>query len=329
MLLFLQDNGITELFQSGFKALHSTESAFLKVSNDVLLSTDSGTFVVLVLLDLSAAFDTVDHSILISRLEHCVGIRGITLDWFQSYLTDRSFCVKIDNFASIKVPLPHGVPQGSILGPLLFGLYFIPLGSVFRKHSISFHFYADDCQIYVPLAQNNAHSVQPLIDCLNDIKAWLSFNFHSLNENKTDVMVFGPSCCSPPNGDLGPLSLYLKECVSNLGVKFNSDFKFEKQISSVVQKSFYQLHQIAKVKPILSRPDLEKLIHAFITTRLDYCNALYVGISQASLARLRLVQNSAARLLTQTCRHEHITPILASLCATELILSFCYLLLNV
>jgi len=165
----------------------------LKVSNDMLLSTDSGKYVVLVLLDLSAAFDTVDHSILISRLEYCVGIKGVALDWFWSYLTDRSLCVKCDNFVSSTAPLPHGVPQGSILSPLLFALYLLPLSSVFREHSISFHFYADDSQIYLPLAQKNAHSVQPLIDCLNDIKAWLSFNFLSLNENKTEVMMLGPS----------------------------------------------------------------------------------------------------------------------------------------
>ena len=125
--------------------------------------------------------------------------------------------------------------------------------------------------------------------------------------------MFGPSYHSSPNVDLGSLSLYLKDCVTNLGVKFDTDFKFEKQISGVVQKSYYQLRQIAKVKPILLRPDLEKLIHAFITTRLDYCNSLYIGISQTSLARLQLVQNSAARLLTQTRRREHIDPILASL----------------
>ncbi|CAJ1061240.1 RNA-directed DNA polymerase from mobile element jockey [Xyrichtys novacula] len=198
LLPFLEDNGITELFQSGFKALHSTESALLKVSNDILMTTDSGKFVVLVLLDLSAAFDTVDHSILISRLEHCVGIKGVALDWFRSYLRDRSFCVQIDNSASSTAPLPHGVPQGSILGPLLFAFYLLPLGSVFRKHGISFHFYADDCQIYLPLAQNNSNSVHQLTDCLKDIKAWLSFNFLSLNENKTEVMLFGPSGGHPP-----------------------------------------------------------------------------------------------------------------------------------
>ena len=141
---FLEENGITELFQSGFKPLHNTESALLKVSNDILLSTDSGKFVVLVLLDLSAAVDTVEHSMLISCLEHFVGIKGVAFDWFRSNLTDRSFCVKFDNFVSSTAPLPHGVSQSSTLSPLLFALYLLPLGSVFRKQSISFNFYADD-----------------------------------------------------------------------------------------------------------------------------------------------------------------------------------------
>ncbi|XP_061735347.1 discoidin, CUB and LCCL domain-containing protein 2 isoform X1 [Nerophis ophidion] len=208
-------------------------------------------------------------------------------------------------------PLPHGVSQGSILAPILFALFFLPLGSIFSKYGIAFHFYADDCQIYFPMAQNN--TVQRLIDCLHDIKVWLSANFLSLNKDKTEVMMFGPSRSPSPNVDLGTLTPYLSDCVTNFGVKFGSDFKFQKQISSVVQKSFYQSRQIAKVKPLLSGHDLEKLIHAFISNGLDYCNALYVGISQASLARLQLVQNSAARLLTQTRRREHITPILASL----------------
>lgn len=145
------------------------------MSNDGLLSTDSGKCVVLLILDFPPTFDAVDHSILMSHLKHCVGIKGTALDWFRSYLTDRSFCVKSDNFSSFKAPLPHGVPQGSIIGPLLFSLYLLPPGSVFRKHSLSFHFYADDCQIYLPLAHNDGHSVQPPIDCLNDIKAGLSF----------------------------------------------------------------------------------------------------------------------------------------------------------
>ena len=311
---YLDEHNILEVFQSGFKTMHSTESALLRVFNDILLANDCGDHVILVLLDLTAAFDTVDHNILISRLQHLVGICGIALEWFKSYLADRTLCVRLADFESSSAPLSYGVPQGSILGPLLFSFYLLPLGSIFRKHGISFHCYADDTQIYVPLKKKEAFSLKPLLLCLDDIKTWMALNFLNFNEKKTEVMVFGPhSSCNPPSVDLGPLAQYTKPTVSNLGFKMDSDFKLDRQISAVVKSSFFYLRQLAKVKPILTKKHLETVIHAFITSRLDYCNSLYVGVSQSSLARLQLVQNAAARLLTGTRKREHITPILASL----------------
>jgi len=152
-----------------------------------------------VLLDLTAAFDTVDHEILISRLERWVGIKGIALKWFRSYLEGRTFCVSCGDYVSSSAPLSCGVPQGSILGPLLFSLYLLPLGSLLRKHGMSFHCYADDSQIYVPLQKNE--TVGPLLKCLDDIKAWMALNFLSFNESKTEVMFFGVN--------LGSLSQYI------------------------------------------------------------------------------------------------------------------------
>lgn len=149
--VFLEEQKIFEVFQSGFKTNHSTETALLKVFNDILLVTDSGHRVILVLLDLTAAFDTVDHDILLSRLKDCVGIQGSALEWFRSYLTGRSFSVRVGSAESSAAPLNCGVAQGSILAPLLFSLYLLPLGAILRKHGVSFHFYADDSQIYVPL----------------------------------------------------------------------------------------------------------------------------------------------------------------------------------
>ncbi len=145
----------------------------------------------LILLDLSAAFDTVDHDILLSRLEHWVGIKYTALSWFKSYLKSRTLSVAIGQFSSSSVSLPYGVPQGSILGPLLFNLYMLPLGNIIRKYKISFHFYADDSQLYVPL--KSRHSLQPLMDCLKDIKIWMANNFLQLNNEKTEVIIFGPS----------------------------------------------------------------------------------------------------------------------------------------
>ncbi|CAJ1051395.1 uncharacterized protein LOC117829052%2C partial [Xyrichtys novacula] len=310
---FLDEHGVLEVFQSGFKTRHSTESALMRVFNDILQANDSGDYVVLVLLDLTAAFDTVDHNTLVARLSYLIGVHGTALEWFKSYLTDRTMSVSLGDTKSSSAPLPYGVPQGSILGPLLFSLYLLPLGSILRKHGISFHCYADDSQIYVPLNKKNAFSLTPLLACLEDIKAWMALNFLNFNK-KTEVMVFGPSGpCETPPVDLGILADYLKPTVSNLGFKMNSDFKFDRQISSVVKSSFYHIRQLAKAKPFLSRKHFETVIHAFVTSRLDYCNALYFGVSQFSLSRLQLVQNAAVRLLTGVRKREHITPILASL----------------
>uniref|UniRef100_A0A3Q3IT75 Reverse transcriptase domain-containing protein n=1 Tax=Monopterus albus TaxID=43700 RepID=A0A3Q3IT75_MONAL len=311
LLAFLDEHNILETFQSGFKTQHSTESALVKVLNDIFLATDSGNCVVLVLLDLTAAFDTVDHNILISRLEHWVGIRGIALEWFRSYLKDRSFCVKLGDAVSSSEPLVYGVPQGSVLGSLLFSLYLLPLGTILRNHSVSFHFYADDCQLYLPVNKMSS-SVSTLLECLDDIKSWLAFNFLKLNEDKTEVIVFGDSVGSP-SVDLGSLAHYNQKNILNLGIKMDPDLRFDSQIAAVTKSSFFHLRQLAKVKAFVSRQHFETLIHAFITSRLDYCNSLYLGVGESSINRLQMVQNAAARLLTGTRKYEHISPVLASL----------------
>ncbi len=308
---FLDNFGICEKFQSCFKSCHSTETALLRVFNDLLLISDAGDPAILVLLDLSASFDTVDHSILLSRLEQCVGIRGTALKWFQSYLAHRTFSVHLGEFSSSVAPLSCGVPQGSILGPILFSLYLLPLGSISKKHDISLHCFVDDIQIYLPLKQNNSESLNPLINCLEDIKTWMQLNFLNLNESKTEIVVFGQDLNKI--NELCPLTCSNRPSAKSLGVILDSSFKFDIQISSVVKTSFFQLRLLARIKPYLTSKDFECIIHAFITTRLDYCNSLYVGLGQSSLHRLQLIQNLAARLLTGKRKRDHITPVLASL----------------
>ena len=309
---FLIANGLHETFQSGFKPGHSTESALLRVFNDLILTVDNGNPAALILLDLSAAFDTVDHQILLFRLEHLVGISGSVLTWFQSYLSERTFSVHIGDFASPPAPLSCGVPQGSILGPILFLLYILPLGPILQKHNMAFHCYADDVQIYLPLNNISNDPFQPLLNCIQDIKTWMDTNFLTLNENKTEIIIFD----APPSLPLHSLGLLKSNVCSsarNLGFILDSNFKLDKHISSVVKTSFFQLRVISKVKPFLPKKQLEMLIHALISSRLDYCNSLYIGIDQSQLQRLQLVQNSAARLLTSTKKRDHISPVLASL----------------
>ena len=116
----LHRNNLFEEFQSGFRVHHSTETALVKVTNDLLLASDSGLVSVLVLLDLTAGFDTVDHSILLQRLEHVIGIKLTAFDWFKSYLSDRFQFVLVNEESSSHTRVSNGVPQGSVLGPILF-----------------------------------------------------------------------------------------------------------------------------------------------------------------------------------------------------------------
>ncbi len=144
---FLEKNNICEDFQSGFRSSYSTETALIRVINDLLLSSYRGCISLLVLLDLSTAFDTIDHNILLNRHENSVGITGSALAWFKSYLSDRHQFVAVNEEVSYRSQVQYGVPQGSVLGPLLFTLYMLPLGNIIRKYGVSFHCNAVDTQL--------------------------------------------------------------------------------------------------------------------------------------------------------------------------------------
>uniref|UniRef100_A0A3Q3MWN2 Reverse transcriptase domain-containing protein n=1 Tax=Mastacembelus armatus TaxID=205130 RepID=A0A3Q3MWN2_9TELE len=312
----LHRNELFEDFQSGFRAHHSTETALLKVTNDLLLASDNGLVSILVLLD-SAAFDTIDHNILLQRLEHVIGITGTALKWFQSYLSDRFQFVHVHDEPSTRTKVSYGVPQGSVLGQILFTLYMLPLGYVIRKHSINYHCYADDTQLYLSIKAVNTNQLTRLQARLTDIKAWMTSNFLLLNSEKTEVIIFGlknlRNNFSKIIATLDGIALASSTTVKNLGVIFDQDMYFNSHIKQISRTAFFRLHNISKIRNILSQNDAEKLVHAFVTSRLDYCNSLLSGCPNMSIKSLQLIQNAAARVLTGTSKRDHISPILASL----------------
>uniref|UniRef100_A0A3B3TA27 Reverse transcriptase domain-containing protein n=1 Tax=Paramormyrops kingsleyae TaxID=1676925 RepID=A0A3B3TA27_9TELE len=324
---FLQKNNTNELYQSGFRSNHSTETALVKVMKALLMASDRGCISLLVLLDLTAAFDTVDHNILLDRLEGVVGITGTALSWFRSYLTDRYQYAHVNNESSKATKVTYGVPQGSVLGPLLFTLYMLPLGNIIRNHGVGFHCYADDTQLYISVNPDDTSLLSRLEDCLLDIRCWMAKKFLMLNTEKTEVLVIGPKAARNTlhHLSISGLPTQPNTVVRNLGLLVDSDLCFDAHIKSITRTAFYHLRNIAKLRKMLSLCDAEKLIHAFVTSRLDYCNALLSGCPFGSLHKLQLVQNAAARVLTNTKKFDHITPVLSSIqLSLGLTIKYCY-----
>lgn len=156
---YINDNNLSEVFQSAYRSNHSTETAFIIVHNNIARSIDNRRYVILVLLDLSAAFDTVDPRLLCSRLSIRFGICDMALDWIYSYLSDRTQFVKVNDGISDVQNLVYGVPQGSVLGPMLYSLYTAPLGDIARSHGLSYHFYADDSELYLSFKTSSFEDV--------------------------------------------------------------------------------------------------------------------------------------------------------------------------
>lgn len=313
----LSSNKLFEPFQSGFRKGHSTETALVRVMNDLLVSADSGASTILVLLDLSAAFDTVCHSILINRLERWLGITGTVLNWFKSYLTDRTQFVALGNNKSELGQVCHGVPQGSVIGPILFSVYMLPLGQIIRKYGLGYHFYADDTQIYISSKSDPTLTSTILSECVLEIKTWMHHNFLKLNCSKTEVLLIGTPAAIHKGSNLNLImddSVVLPSAQArNLGVIFDTHLTLDSHIKNITKSAFHHLRNIARIRPFLTPPDAERLIHAFVTSRIDYCNALFIGLPAKSIKRLQYIQNSAARILTYTPSGQHITGVLYSL----------------
>ena len=318
---YMAKHNLLEPFQSAYRKHHSTETAIVCVLNDLLCAIDDNNMVFVCLLDCSAAFDLVDHSILLHRLEHRLGITGLALDWFRSYLSGRTQNVTISNSQSTAHKLACGVPQGSVLGPKLFTVYTLPLGDIVRQHSTSFHLYADDTQLYLTCKRSECPSAQKstitrLEACIDDIRQWMPLNGLKLNDAKTEFLQiqskFGNKL---PSMDIAIGTDHIKPTMSarNLGVMFDETLCLSPHISNICKSAVFQLRQISRIRNFLTKDATKTIVHSLVTSRLDYCNSVLAGLPDHDIKRLQCIQNAAARLTSKTRKFDHISPVLQQL----------------
>ena len=192
----METNNIYPLLQSAYRKQHSTETALLKVMNDILLKMNSQHVTLLVMLELSAAFDTVTHKILFERLQHDIGISGVPLQWFKSYLSNRSQTIAVQGTLSRNFDLDCGVPQGSCLGPLLYVIYASKLFNIVERHLPDAHCYADYSQLYLSFRladglSSQTDAIHAMERCIEDIRRWMVSDRLLLNDDKTEFLLIG------------------------------------------------------------------------------------------------------------------------------------------
>ena len=307
--------------QSSYRTGHSTETALLRVQNDVYCALDKDEVVMLLLLDLSAAFDTLDIDIMVSRLENRFRITGNVLKWIKSYLTDRKQSVCIKGAMSEPKTLKCGVPQGSVLGPILFTAYTSPLGDIATSHGVNLHCYADDTQPYLsfkpvnPMAEDMA--VERLSSFVQEIRAWMLSNKLKLNDDKTMFLLLGrPSKLEKVNLStfrVGDADIPRSDYATNLGSMWDSEMSMERHVNNICKSGFFQLRKISHLRKYLDSKATETIVHAFVSSKIDYCNSLLNGIPNYLVERVQRLQNAAVRMVCRLQKFDHVTQSLITL----------------
>ena len=317
---YLDINNLMPPNQSAYRECHSTETALLRILNDLLLDIDNNKVSILSLLDLSAAFDTIDHSILLKRLEVSYGIKGNALSWFRTYLSNRSQSIYINQeLVSLPSFVEWGVPQGSVLGPILFSLYIMPLNNITDQHAVSCKSFADDTQLYDSSSPEEIQmSIIKIQNCFSHVKAWMSTNKLKLNDEKTELLFIHSKHKDLPDNvpsyvTIGNSEISFSPNAKNLGVTVSDTLSLEKHINNVCCSAFAELRRIANIRRYLTYEATKTLVTALVISKIDYCNSLYYNIPNTLLLKLKKVQNSAARIIFQLKKRDHISPLLQKL----------------
>lgn len=303
--------------QSGFRPGFSTTTALLDLTDDMLRAVDDAKVTVTVMLDYSKAFDCLDHKLLLAKLKY-YGISVNALGWFETYLRHRQQQVQVtvsgSKISSDILQITRGVPQGSILGPLLFVIYTADIHHIVHSNM---HLYADDCQLYESFNfETRQTAINKINVDLNEIHNWSVKNALSLNPLKTTVIMTGTEQQRKKINIenmllLDNISLAVKDNCKNLGLIFDKNLSFSQHVTKLIQSAYGRLKSVYKYKFVLSTPIKLKLVESLVLSLFDYCDVVYGPcLSIYDQNRIQQVQNSCMRFAANVNRRDHITPYL-------------------
>ena len=271
------------------------------------------------MLDFSSAFDTIDHPTLVHRLHTDIGFTDAVLQWFSSYLTDRTHYVSLSNHCSAFTHVHSGVPQGSVLGPIIFIMYIKPLSAIIDSHSVIHHSFADDLQLQMSVPPDRIsellHSMQ---SCISDVKAWATVNMLKLNDNKIELMLVTSKRTKhlhslPTYITIGNAQIPFKKFVKNLGFTYDCHFTMNAHFSNIARTCYFELRRLASIRRFLTSTATATLVSAFVLSRIDYCNSLLFGSTHDVTSHFQRLQNYAARVILRLPKSSSITRHLKSL----------------
>lgn len=307
----LNKYNILPAHQSGFRRAHSCTTALLKVSDDILEATDCNKITALVLLDFTKAFDTLQHSLLVAIL-HYIGLSKDAIKLIANYLANRTQLVKIDNNCSAVCSLEVGVPQGSILGPLLFCIY---TSNFCNKllHCKS-HMYADDTQLYLSFNRDKAaEAVTKINSDLKIIEKVSKEHYLFLNPNKSKLILFGnkvtiAGIVEDFSAKINDTNIPFTHAARNLGLNFDNTFRFTTQITKYIQKSYLALKLLYPHRKYLSEKIKTLLCESLVLSNFSYCAPVYYPcLDVLTRNRIQRTQNSCLRYIFGIRRREHIS----------------------
>ena len=302
LLTHLRAFDLLPAFQSAYREHHSPSTALLKITTDIFTANDNGEVTLLSSLDLASAFDVVDHSVLLQRLSSSFGVRDTVHDWFTSFLISRYQFVNYRGVSSPTSPTSCGVPQGSVLGPILFLLFTKDIIPLVISQGLKVHTFADDIYVYGSCPANSTTAlVEKTSACIETLQQWLTSNRLVLNTSKTTFM-----WCTTKHRlrhvSQSPLSICgcsfrPVSSMRCLGVVLDPTISFSVHINNTSAICFNILRNIRSIRRSVTRRALSFLVSALVFSRLEYCAPIMCGLSERNVSRLESIVNASVRVL--------------------------------